>query len=83
MVNLAPTDPSLGVITPPLKSMHNAEGCECENVPVTEVRINHYLGSTEDYLARTKRSWKVWMYAYVWAVSFLTRLLPQHYYGGP
>lgn len=63
MVNLAPDDPSLGVVIPPLKSMHDAPGCLCDKVPVREMRINHYLGSTEDYLERTKRYWEVCMRA--------------------
>ena len=60
-VNLDPTDPSLGLIKPPLFNMHDAEGCTCELIDVTDMRINHYLGSTEDYLAKTRRFWEVWI----------------------
>ena len=70
MVNLAPDDPSLGVVIPPLFNMHEASGCECDQIPVTEMRINHYLGSTEDYLARTKRAWEVCMQAVVVRTPF-------------
>ena len=60
-VNLEPTDPSLGLIKPPLFNMHDANGCTCEKIEVTDMRINHYLGSAEDYLQKTKRFWQVFV----------------------
>ena len=54
-----PADPSLGRIHPRMKGMHTATGCECEQIPVSEIRINHYLGSAEDYVEKTKRFWQV------------------------
>lgn len=62
MVNLDPVAPSMGEVQPPLKSMHGANGCVCDRIPVSALRINHYLGSTGDYLDRTRRSWKVRRY---------------------
>lgn len=59
MVNLETTDPSRGTATAHLKSMHNGQGCECDVVPVAEMRINHYLGSRGDYRQKTKYYWKV------------------------
>lgn len=54
-----PDEPSLGIITRYMKGMHDAQGCECELFPVSEIRINHYLGSAEDYAEKTTRFWKV------------------------
>lgn len=62
IVNLDPTEPELGRIKVPLKSMHNGEGCEChgaESNGVPELNINHYLGSVGDYMDRTVRYWEV------------------------
>lgn len=62
MVNLEPTDPALGTAKLPLKSMHNAQGCEChgkDHNGVSDIRINHYLGSIGDYMDRTVRYWEV------------------------
>lgn len=59
MVNLDPTEPSRGVVVPQLPSVHNAKGCQCENARVETMRINHYLGSHEDYMTKTKRYWEV------------------------
>lgn len=59
MVNLETTKPSLGSAVAHLKSMHNGQGCECDVVPVTEMRINHYLGSRGDYRDKTTNYWKV------------------------
>lgn len=56
---MEPNDPSLGFIEPPLSNMHDANGCKCEEVDVTDMRINHYLGSAGDYLEKTKRFWEV------------------------
>eukprot|EP00903_Cladosiphon_okamuranus_P007790 g7539.t1 len=61
VVNLDPTQPELGTVQPPLKSMHNAEGCKChgqEDNGVSDLRINHYLGSIGDYMDRTVRYWE-------------------------
>eukprot|EP00903_Cladosiphon_okamuranus_P007792 g7541.t1 len=61
VVNLDPTQPELGTVKPPLKSMHNAEGCECEGKKengVSDLRINHYLGSIGDYMDRSARYWE-------------------------
>lgn len=59
MVNLDPTEPWRGVVLPKLPSVHNANGCRCDNAPVETMRINHYLGSYEDYMTKTKRYWEV------------------------
>ena len=62
MVNLDPTQPELGTIKAPLRSMHNGVGCECHGVDtngVPELLINHYLGSVGDYMDRTVRYWEV------------------------
>ncbi|CAN0142574.1 unnamed protein product [Ectocarpus sp. 12 AP-2014] len=58
MVNLDTTQPLLGQATSRLKSMHNGQGCQCDVIPVDEIRINHYLGSRGDYLGKTKRYWQ-------------------------
>eukprot|EP00752_Nemacystus_decipiens_P006248 g5635.t1 len=61
MVNLDPTQPELGTIKLPLRSMHNGEGCKCHGIDtngVPELLINHYLGSIGDYMDRTVRYWK-------------------------
>lgn len=58
VVNMDPDEPSLGIITRYMKGMHDAQGCECELFPVSEIRINHYLGSAEDYAEKTTRFWK-------------------------
>eukprot|EP00903_Cladosiphon_okamuranus_P020329 g18652.t1 len=49
MVNLEPTE-SEDVFH--LKSMHNAEGCQCLLTHWGDIRINHYLGSHGDYVER-------------------------------
>lgn len=57
-----PSEPELGVVEPPLRSMHNAEGCDCagsKSGGVSDLRINHYLGSIGDYMDRTTRYWEV------------------------
>lgn len=59
MVNLETTEPSLGTAVAHLKSMHNGQGCVCDVVPVTEMRINHYLGSRGDYRDKTRNYWMV------------------------
>ena len=59
MVNLDPTEPEKGVVDPKLPSMHNARGCECETPEVTEMRINHYLGSLGDFYDHSRRYWEV------------------------
>ena len=59
MVNLDPTEPEKGVVAPKLPSMHNAHGCECETPKVTEMRINHYLGSLGDFYDHSRRYWEV------------------------
>ncbi|CAN0001473.1 unnamed protein product, partial [Scytosiphon promiscuus] len=56
MVNLEPT--STGFVSPKLRSMHNAEGCECHRLEDPEMRINHYLGSHGDHMTRLARYWK-------------------------
>ncbi|CBJ32491.1 glycosyltransferase [Ectocarpus siliculosus] len=61
MVNLDPSEPEVGVVEPPLRSMHNAEGCDCAGSKfggVSDLRINHYLGSIGDYMDRTTRYWE-------------------------
>lgn len=61
-MNLDPTEPELGEIEFPLKSMHNGEGCECHGYHsngVSDLLINHYLGSIGDYMDRTARYWEV------------------------
>ncbi len=60
VINLDPSGPEK--FQGPLKSMHNAEGCECDGVHVggsPDLRINHYLGSIGDYMDRTLRYWEV------------------------
>ena len=61
VVNLDPTGPE--EVKGPLKSMHNADGCECDSGMhtggVMDLRINHYLGSIGDYMDRTARYWEV------------------------
>lgn len=64
VVNLDPTAPELGTIAFPMESMHFASGCKCDGVGpgnpgVTDLRINHYLGSIGDYMDRTSRYWDV------------------------
>lgn len=49
MVNLEPTE--TGPVTH-LKSMHNAEGCQCHKPNRRDICINHYLGSHGDYMDR-------------------------------
>ncbi|CAN0164374.1 unnamed protein product [Scytosiphon promiscuus] len=60
-INFRPTEPHLGLFNPPLRSMHNAQGCTCDgdrDGGVPDLRINHYLGSIGDYMDRTARYWK-------------------------
>lgn len=59
VVNLNPSQPELGVVIPPLPSMHGAKGCKCDKVSLTDMRINHYLGSIGDFMDKTRRYWQV------------------------
>lgn len=60
VVNLDPAQPELGLVEPPLPSMHNAKGCgQCTDTGIEALRINHYLGSIGDFVDKTKRYWKV------------------------
>lgn len=59
IVNLDPKHPELGQVKPKLPSPHKAVGCECDLLPVEELRINHYLGAIGDYIDNKKRHWKV------------------------
>lgn len=58
MVNLDPNDKDHPVL-PHLKSMHKAEGCECDSHQLSNMRLNHYLGCRGDYIDRLSRYWKV------------------------
>lgn len=61
VVNLNPSKPELGVVKSPLPSMHgvNKASCTCDKIPLSEIRINHYLGSIGDYVDKTRRYWQV------------------------
>ena len=56
-----PSDPEVGTIKSRLPSMHgvNKEDCKCDKVSIEELRINHYLGSTGDFVDKTRRYWQV------------------------
>lgn len=51
--------PSLGKAMTHLRSMHIRQECECDVLPVSEMRINHYPGSRDDYLEKTRHYWEV------------------------
>lgn len=74
VVNLEPSHPELGVIAPPLPSMHGAKGCKCDKVPLEDIRINHYLGSIGDFMDKTRRYWQVSGVLRVCFVSMLSTL---------
>lgn len=61
MVNLNPSHPELGEIKSRLPSMHGVskDDCKCDKASITELRINHYLGSTGDFVDKTRRYWQV------------------------
>ncbi|CAM9472050.1 unnamed protein product [Laminaria digitata] len=60
VLNLNPSDPEVEAIKGRLPSMHgvNKEDCKCDKAPITELRINHYLGSTGDFVDKTRRYWQ-------------------------
>lgn len=58
VVNLAPANPELGVISLNLPSMHSAKGCKCDKVSAKDILINHYLGSIGDFVDKTRRYWQ-------------------------
>lgn len=62
-LNIDPTPPELGIVRPPLKSMHGLLGvpgdCNCKLLARSTVRINHYLGSLGDFVDKRRRYWKV------------------------
>ena len=56
-----PSDPEIDAVKTRLPSMHgvNKEECKCDKVSIEELRINHYLGSTGDFVDKTRRYWQV------------------------
>ncbi|CAN0160707.1 unnamed protein product [Ascophyllum nodosum] len=62
VLNVEPTSPELGTVSPPLSSMHGVKGspggCTCKIIGLSTVRINHYLGSVGDFVDKTRRYWQ-------------------------
>ncbi|CAM9129242.1 unnamed protein product, partial [Discosporangium mesarthrocarpum] len=58
VANLRPLRPKMGKFGR-LKNPHATDDCPCDTPLVSDIRVNHYLMSKADFVAKTKHYWEV------------------------